>query len=90
MKCCYRGVVYDCQVISLEVREKEIMGMYRGGNLYSSQIQTQLKSYHHIPRLTKKYRGNIHTKNRQQYCFNADHNHLKNESYFDSFNLCSE
>lgn len=90
MKCCYRGVVYDCQMISLEVREKEIMGMYRGANLSSKQIQTPLKSNYHIPRLTMKYRGNIYTKNYRQYCFNAAHNHLTSENCLDSFRLCSE
>ncbi|AFZ35565.1 hypothetical protein Sta7437_2013 [Stanieria cyanosphaera PCC 7437] len=90
MKCGYRGVVYDCQVISLEIREQEIIGMYRGANLYSRQIQTSLKSNDILPLLMLKYRGNAYGKSSPQYLFNSGRNNLKRENNFDSLKLFSE
>ncbi|GAB4237823.1 MAG: hypothetical protein Kow0049_23960 [Stanieria sp.] len=90
MKCCYRGVVYDCQMISLEVSEQEIIGMYRGANLYSRKIQTSLKRKHISPRLIMKYRGNIYGKHHSKYCFNSVQNNLSSENYLESLKLYSE
>jgi hypothetical protein len=59
MRCSYRGVGCSRQTISLEVREKEIISIYRGVNLYSRQIQTSIQPMQSIPRFTMKYRGNV-------------------------------
>lgn len=57
MRLCYRGASYEYNPLTLEVREEEVIGRYRGGILRSRRYTGINQSQ---PPYSLKYRGVVY------------------------------